>query len=156
MAVGSMGTVNVTKSAAEKRTNVLSACPTWRQKSSALSSGSVFWWITVCNLYIKSFSQHTFICLVTIPGWYSYQTNKGVLTEGFYVQVITTHRDEQLQTVCKPTRIYTSLQHALLLGCSTQALTTVVYQDGCLSTKIQKEHRSFLLSVTSVILLLRT
>jgi len=38
-----------------------------------------------CNLYMKPFSQHTFICLVTIPGWYSYQTNKGVLIEWFYV-----------------------------------------------------------------------
>jgi len=99
-----MSAVNSINSAAEKRTNMLSACLTWRQKISTLSRGSVL----------------------------------------------------SRTKACKPTRNYTLLQHALLLGCSIQALTAAVCQDGCLSTKIQKEYRSFLLSVTSVILLLRT
>jgi len=41
MAVGSMRTVNFVNSTDDERTNKLSACPTWRQKSSTLSSGSV-------------------------------------------------------------------------------------------------------------------
>jgi len=37
---------------------------------------------------IKSFSQHTFICLIIISAWYNYQTNKGVLTEWFYTKLL--------------------------------------------------------------------
>ena len=77
---------------------------------------------------------------------------------GRRVRLFRQHPCSQEQ-VCKSTRLsvnYTSMQQASLLGCSTQALTTAVYQDDCLFTKIQKEYRGFLLSVTSVILLLRT